>query len=53
MAQATALREKEAAAYASFKAEYDTNIAAIAKATDALSKGVAGSFLQSPAAQIL
>jgi len=53
MAQATALRGKEAAAYASFKAEYDTNIAAIAKAVDALSKGVAGSFLQSPAAQTL
>jgi len=53
MAQATALREKEAAAFASLKGDYDTNIAAIAKATDALSKGVAGSFLQSPAAQVL
>jgi len=53
MAQATALREKEAAAFASLKADYDTNIAAIAKAVDALSKGVAGSFLQSPAAQVL
>jgi len=53
MAQATALREKEAAAFASLKAEYGTNIAAIVKATDAISKGVAGSFLQSPAAQIL
>jgi len=53
MAQATALREKEAAAFASLKAEYDTNIAAIVKATDAISKGVAGSFLQSPAAQVL
>jgi len=53
MAQATALREKEAAAFASLKAEYGTNIAAIVKATDAISKGVAGSFLQSPAAQVL
>jgi len=53
MAQATALREKEAAAFASLKAEYDTNIAAIVKATNAISKGVAGSFLQSPAAQVL
>jgi len=53
MAQATALREKEAAAFASLKAEYDTNIQAIVKATDAISKGVAGSFLQSPAAQVL
>jgi len=53
MAQATAFREKEAAAYASLKGDYDTNIAAIVKATDAISKGVAGSFLQSPAAQVL
>ena len=53
MAQATALREKEAAEFASFKADHDTNIAAISKAVEALSKGVAGSFLQTPAAQIL
>merc|ERR1719232_1234540 len=53
MAQATALREKEAAAFASLKAESDTNIAALVKATDAISKGVAGSFLQSPDARIL
>jgi len=52
-AEATALREKEAATFASFKAEYDTNIAAIAKATEAISTGVAGSFLQTPAAQVL
>ena len=53
MAQATALRQKEATLFSSFKAEYETNIAAIAKAVDALSKGVAGSFLQTPAAEIL
>jgi len=53
MAQATALREKEAAAYASFKADHDTDIAAIAKAVAAIEKGVAGSFLQTPAAQVL
>merc|ERR1719203_1596211 len=53
MARAGAPREKEAAAFASLKADYETNIAAIVKATDALSKGVAGSFLQSPAAQAL
>jgi len=53
MSEATAIRQKEASAFADLKAEYDTNIAAIAKATDALSTGVAGSFLQSPAAQVL
>jgi len=53
MAEATALREKEAATFAAFKAEHDTNIAAIAKATAAIEQGVAGSFLQTPAAQIL
>jgi len=53
MSQATALREKEAQTFASFKAEHDTNIAAIAKATDAISKGVVGGFLQTSAAQAL
>ena len=32
MAEATALREKEAAAFASEKADYDANIAALTKA---------------------
>merc|ERR1719499_2949411 len=53
MADATAIREKEASRFADLKAEHDANIAAIAKAVDAISKGVAGSFLQTPAAQIL
>jgi len=53
MADATALREKEASTFAGLKSDYDTNIAAIAKAVDAISKGMAGSFLQTPAAQIL
>merc|ERR1719273_1469017 len=53
MAQATSIRGKEASVYADFEADHTTNIAAIKKATDAISKGVAGSFLQSPAAQIL
>lgn len=52
-AAATALREKEAAAFASLKAEYDTNIAAIVKAVAALEKGIAGGFLQTGAAQVL
>jgi len=53
MAQATSIREREATTFADFKAEHDTDIAAIVKATDAVSKGVAGSFLQTPAAQVL
>jgi len=53
MAEATALREKEAATFAANKAEYDTNIAAIAKAVAAIEKGVAGGFLQTGAAQVL
>jgi len=44
--KATALREKEAAAYAKFQAESETNIAAILKAVAALEKGMAGTFLQ-------
>jgi len=53
IAQATAMREKEAAVFAKYKSDHDANIAAILKAVDALEKGVAGSFLQSPAASIL
>merc|ERR1719499_2809273 len=53
IADANALREKEASTFADLKAEHDTNIAALAKAIDAISKGVAGSFLQTPAAQVL
>jgi len=53
MAEATKIREKEAAAFASLKAEADANIAATAKATAAVEKGMAGSFLQTAAAQVL
>eukprot|EP00418_Pyrodinium_bahamense_P093474 CAMPEP_0179035266 /NCGR_PEP_ID=MMETSP0796-20121207/13024_1 /TAXON_ID=73915 /ORGANISM="Pyrodinium bahamense, Strain pbaha01" /LENGTH=698 /DNA_ID=CAMNT_0020731537 /DNA_START=79 /DNA_END=2175 /DNA_ORIENTATION=+ len=53
MAAATAIREKEAAAFAEEKAELDANIAMIAKAVAALEKGMAGSFLQTAAAQRL
>merc|ERR1719247_1715256 len=45
MAEATAIREKEAAEYGSLKAELDANLAALAKATAAIEKGMAGSFL--------
>jgi len=53
MATATAIREKEAAAFAAEKAEYDANIGAISKAVAALEKGMAGSFLQTQAADVL
>merc|ERR1719476_1037870 len=53
MAEATAIREKEAAAYAAEKAAADKDIAAVAKAVAALEKGMAGAFLQTDAAQIL
>jgi len=53
MAAAKALREKEAAAFASYKADADTNTAAIAKAVKALETGMAGSFLQTPAAGVV
>jgi chromosome segregation ATPase len=52
MAEATALREKEAAAFDSYKSDAETNIAAIGKATAAIEKGM-GSFLQSSAAASL
>merc|ERR1719453_2925216 len=45
MAEATAIREKEAAAFAAENAEFLSNIAAMEKAIAALEKGMAG-FLQ-------
>merc|ERR1719253_1816244 len=53
IAEATAIREKEAAEFASLKAELDANLAALAKATSAIEKGMSGSFLQTSDAQIL
>jgi len=53
MAEATAIRKKEAATFAGFKSDHEANVAAIAKAIAAISKGVAGSFLQTPEAQVL
>merc|ERR1719343_1420823 len=53
MAEATALREKQATAYAAAKAEYGTNLAALEKAVAALEKGMAGAFLQTAAANTL
>jgi chromosome segregation ATPase len=53
MAKATAIREKEAAVFASTKAEADATIAAIVKAVSALEKGIAGGFLQTRSADVL
>merc|ERR1719401_51188 len=54
MASATGIRNKEAAVYAKFKSDSDTNLAAIKKATEAIeSKASASSFLQTTAASVL
>jgi hypothetical protein len=50
VAQATALREKEAATFAKDSSDFKTNIAALSKATTAIEKGASGSFLQTAAA---
>jgi chromosome segregation ATPase len=50
MAEATALREKEAEAYAKVSSEDSANIAACKEAYTAIEKGMAGAFLQSTAA---
>jgi len=46
MAKATALRKKEAAAYAKVKSDSETNLAALEKAIPLIEKGMAGAFLQ-------
>jgi len=53
VAEATSIRGKEASTFAKFKSDYETNIAALAKAIDAISKGAAGSFVQTRAAQVI
>ena len=53
VAEATALREKEAAAFPAEKEDSDANIKAITKAVAASEKGMAGSFLQTSAAKLL
>jgi len=52
MAEATAIREKEAASFAAEKAELTANIDAMTKATAAIEKGMTG-FLQTSTAQYL
>merc|ERR1712194_265359 len=53
MAEATALREKEKAAYDKALAENKANLAATLKATAAISAGMEGSFLQTGTADVL
>jgi chromosome segregation ATPase len=50
---ATKQRQKEADAFAEESGELKSNIAALKKATDAIAKGMSGSFLQSSAANTL
>jgi septal ring factor EnvC (AmiA/AmiB activator) len=53
IAEATALREKEAAAFAKTKSDADSNIGALSKAIPAIEKGMGGAFLQTSAASVL
>merc|ERR1719174_2457070 len=53
IAEATAIREKEAAAFATLSGDLKTNLAGIGKALTALEKGMGGAFLQTQAAQVL
>merc|ERR1719377_402406 len=53
MADATALRKKEADAYAKESSEDSANMAACAKAMTAVEKGMGAAFIQSPSASRL
>jgi len=53
IAQATALREKEAKAFSAKKSELDANIGALSKAIPAIEKGMSGAFLQTTSATVL
>jgi chromosome segregation ATPase len=53
MAEATALREKENAAFETTKTELETDLAALAKATKAIEEGAGGAFVQTEAASSL
>jgi chromosome segregation ATPase len=53
IADATAIREKAAAEYATSDSELKTNAAAIDKAVAALEKGAAGGFLQTTTAKVV
>merc|ERR1740138_1953258 len=53
IAKATALREKEAKAFAAKKSDLDATLGALSKAIPAIEKGMAGSFLQTQAGEAL
>merc|ERR1719453_1612209 len=53
MAEATGIREKEAAEFAKTSGDYKTNLAAMAKAIPAIEQGAGGSFLQTESAATL
>jgi len=53
MDEATAIRDKEAAAFAKFQEDSETNLAALAKAIPAVEQGMKGSFIQTVSAMTL
>jgi len=53
IAKATALRKKEAGAFAKVKSDHETNLAALARAIPAIEKGMAGAFLQTRDASLV
>jgi len=53
MDEATGIREKEAAAFAKFQEDSETNLAALGKAIPAVEQGMKGSFLQTTSAVAL
>jgi len=53
IAEATAIREKEAGEFATVSTDLKTNIAAVGKAIAAIEKGAGGAFLQTQAATVL
>merc|ERR1719502_1247249 len=53
IAKATAIREKEATTFAKESGDFKTNLAAMKKATAAISKGMGGAFLQTSAGSVL
>merc|ERR1711957_354987 len=53
MKEATALREKEAAAFQKYSDDATANLKAMTGAIAALEKGMGGAFIQTPAASVL
>merc|ERR1719443_2511713 len=53
IAKATAIREKEAKAYAKVKSDAESNLGALGKAIPAIEKGMGSAFLQTQSASVL